>query len=121
MLPNRKVKILQILEKNIFIPIKESKWDAKDNKIYYKFEKNSKEEFLPSLRELFPQDYDSVLTQVTDIDSTDRQKRGLNLVKEIEEAEFSSLQNREFKNLKKQKRNRSIVDSIALKDRTHSR
>lgn len=116
MLPNRKVKTLQILEKNIFIPIKESRWDAKDNKIYYKFEKNSKEEFLPSLRELFPLDYDSVLTQVTDTGSTNRQERGLNLIKEIEEAEFFSFQNKELKNIKKQKRNRSIVDSIALKD-----
>ena len=115
-LPNKKLKTLQILEKNNFIPVKESKWDAKENKINYEFEKEFRKEFLPSLRELFPLDYDSISSQSTNIDSTDRQLKGLNLVKELEEAKLSAAQNRELKKLKKLKRNRSIVDSIALKD-----
>jgi DNA polymerase III delta prime subunit len=99
-------KTFVILEKDIFTLCKDDKWDAKNNNIFYDFE----EEFIPSLRDIIP--------FVKDSDSIDvRQKNiGLNLVREIEEAEHAARENRKEKILKKQKRTKAIVDSIALKD-----
>lgn len=94
-LPRKNLKkTIAILEKDIFTPSRTKNWDAKNNYIFYDFE----EEFLPSLRDL---------VSIPD---------GLNLIKKIEEAELAAQQHRELKVLKKQKRTKAIVDSIALKD-----